>query len=106
VHEDLEHLGGIGDDGDELHGTVTTRADQRVRVVDLPDQACPCGAALPGRDGQLGWRLLGGTDTDGGLRLMVGFPPLGSEANQVGLTEPPSRRASAGSRRSFGTAAA
>ena len=29
VHEDLEHLRGIDDDGDGLHGTVTTRADQR-----------------------------------------------------------------------------
>ena len=29
VSQDLEHLRGIDDDGDDLHGTVTTRADQR-----------------------------------------------------------------------------
>jgi hypothetical protein len=29
VHEDLEHLRGIGDDGDDLHGAVTARATER-----------------------------------------------------------------------------
>jgi hypothetical protein len=53
---------------------------------------------------QTGEGFLG--DRRGGVRLMVTFPPLGSEANPAGLTEPPSRRASAGSRPSFGPAAA
>ena len=86
--QDFEDLGGVGDDGDEPHGAVTATANQRVRVVDLLDQACPCGAALLGRDGQLGWRLLGGTDMNAGLPLMVALPPLGSEADQVRLTGP------------------
>jgi len=59
----------------------------------LLDQPCPCGAALLGRDGQLGLWLLGGADMDGWLRLMVALPPLGSEEKQVWLTEPPSRSA-------------
>ena len=88
VHEDLEHLRGIDDDGDDLHWAVTASATERVSLVDLLDQPCPCGAALLGRDGQFGWRLLGGTDTDGGLPLMVAPPSLGSEAKQVGLSEP------------------
>ena len=29
VHEDLEHLRGIGDDGDDLHGAVTASATER-----------------------------------------------------------------------------
>jgi hypothetical protein len=29
VHEDLEHLRGIDDDGDDLHGAVTASATQR-----------------------------------------------------------------------------
>ena len=37
---------------------------------------------------------------------MVALPPPGSEAEEVGLPGPPYRRASAGSRRSFETAAA
>ena len=37
---------------------------------------------------------------------MVALPPSGSEAEEVGLPGPPYRRASAGSRRSFETAAA
>ena len=95
VSQDLEHLRGIDDDGDDLHGTVTASATERVRLVDLLDESRPCGATLLGRDGQLDWRLFGGTYMNGGLPLMVALPPLGSEANQVGLTEPPSRRASA-----------
>jgi hypothetical protein len=74
VSQDLEHLRGVGavarpridDDGDDLHGAVTASATERVRVVDLLDQPCPCGAALLGRDGQLAWRLFGGTYMSGG----------------------------------------
>jgi hypothetical protein len=33
VHEDLEHLRGIGDDGDDLHGAVTASATERVSLV-------------------------------------------------------------------------
>jgi len=95
VSQDPEDLGGLGDHGDDLHGAVTAGADQRVSVVNLLDEPGPCGAALLGRDGQLGWRLFGGTDMDGGLGLMVALPSLRSEADQVGLARPPSRRASA-----------
>jgi hypothetical protein len=84
VSQDLEHLSGIDDDGDDLHGTVTTRADQRVRVVNLLDESRPCGATLLGRDGQLDWRLFGGTYMNGGLPLMVALPPLGSGRTRWG----------------------
>ena len=106
VSQDLEDLRGVGDHGDDFHGLVTTRAAQGVRLVDLLDQAGPCGAALPGRHRQLWQRLVGRTDAGRWLGLMVALPTLGSEAEEVRATGPPSRRASAGSRRSFGTAAA
>jgi hypothetical protein len=88
VHEDLEHLRGVGDDGDDLHGAVTAGADQRVRVVDLLDESRPCGAALSRGDGELGLGLVRRADMDGWLPLMIALPPLGSEAKQVWLTEP------------------
>jgi hypothetical protein len=53
---------------------VTTRAAQGVRLVDLLDQAGPCGAALPGRHRQLWLRLVGRTDAGGWLGLMVALP--------------------------------
>ena len=64
VSQDLEDLRGVGDHGDDFHGLVTTRAAQGVRLVDLLDQAGPCGAALPGRHRQLWLRLIGRTDAD------------------------------------------
>jgi len=95
VSQDLEDLRGVGDHGDDFHGLVTTRAAQGVRLVDLLDQAGPCGAALPGRHRQLWLRLVGRTDAGGWLGLMVALPTLGSEAEEVRATGPPSRRASA-----------
>jgi len=56
VSQDLEDLRGVGDDGDNLHGFVTTRAAQRIGFVDLLDQAGPCGAAVLGRHRELGLR--------------------------------------------------
>ena len=44
----------FGDHGDEVHRVVTTRAGQGVRLVDLLDQACPCGAAVLGRHRERG----------------------------------------------------
>jgi len=67
VHEDLEHLRRIDDDG-----------------VDLLDQASPCGAALLGRDGQLAWRLFGGTCMNGETPRMVALPPLGGHLCLMG----------------------
>ena len=126
VSQDLEDLRGVGavarprvgDHGDDFHGFVTTRAAQGalaglrpaaalgIGFVDLLDQAGPCGAALLGRHRELGLRLLGRPDADGWLGWMVALPALGSEADEVRAARQPSRRASAGSRRSFGTAAA
>ena len=79
---------GVGDHGDDFHGLVTTRAAQGVRLVDLLDQAGPCGAALPGRHRQLWQRLVGRTDAGGWLGLMVALPTLGSEAEEVRATGP------------------
>ena len=107
VSQDLEDLRGVGDDGDNLHGFVTTRAAQGalaglrpaaalgIRFVDLLDQAGPCGAALLGRHRELGLRLLGRPDADGWLGWMVALPALGSEADEVRAARQPSRRASA-----------
>ena len=83
VSQDLEDLRGVGDHGDDFHGLVTTRAAQGVRLVDLLDQAGPCGAALPGRHRQLWLRLVGRTDAGGWLGLMVALPTLGSDAEEV-----------------------
>ena len=88
VHEDLEHLRGTDDDGDDLHGAATAGADQQVRVVDLLDESRPCGAALSRGDGELGLGLVRRADAEAWLRLMVALPPLGSEAKQVWLSEP------------------
>ena len=88
VSQDLEDLRGVGDHGDDFHGLVTTRAAQGVRLVDLLDQAGPCGAALPGRHRQLWLRLVGRTDAGGWLGLMVALPTVGSEAEEVRATGP------------------
>ena len=106
MSQDLEDLHGVGDHGDDLHGLVASRAAQGVRFVDLLDQGSQGGAALFGGYGQLGFRLLGRADAEEWLAWMIALPALGSETDQVGLAGPPYRRASAGSRRSFGTAAA
>ena len=88
VSQDFEDLRGVGDHGDDFHGLVTTRAAQGVRLVDLLDQAGPCGAALPGRHRQLWLRLIGRTDAGGWLGLMIALPTLGSEAEEVRATGP------------------
>jgi hypothetical protein len=44
--QDLEHLRGIRDDGDDLHGAVTARTAQRVGVVHLLDEPGQGGVAL------------------------------------------------------------
>jgi hypothetical protein len=67
---------------------VTPGAAQGVRLVDLLDQAGPCGAALPGRHRQLWLRLVGRTDAGGWLGLMVALPTLGREAGEVRATGP------------------
>ena len=114
VSQDLEDLRGVGDDGEDFHRLVTARAAQGVRRVDLLDQAGLCGplcgpwawmvaarpswlggAAVLGRHGELGLRLLGRADAEGGFEGMIAFPSLGSEADQVRVAGPPSRRASA-----------
>jgi hypothetical protein len=88
VLEDPEDLRRIRDDGDDLHGAVTAVTAERVGVVDLLYQACPCGAALLARDGQLGLVLLGRADMDRRLRLVVALPSLRSEADEVRLARP------------------
>jgi hypothetical protein len=88
VSQDLEDLRGVGDHGDDFQGLVTTRAAQGVRLVNLLDQAGPCGAALPGRHRQLWLRLVGRTDAGGWPGLMVVLPALGSEAQEVRATGP------------------
>ena len=108
VWQDLEDLHGVGDHGDDLHGLVASRAAQWVGFIDFLDHARPAsrrflrngcrpwgGAARFGRYGQLGLRLLGRADAEGWLGLMVALPPFGSEAHEVRLTRPPSRRARA-----------
>jgi hypothetical protein len=41
VSQDLEHLRGIDDDGDDLHGTVTTRATERALAGLRPAVGAP-----------------------------------------------------------------
>jgi hypothetical protein len=88
VSQDLEDLRGVSDYGEDFHGLETTRAGQGIRLVDLLDQAGPCGATLLGGHGELGLRLFGRTDADGWSGWMVALPALGSEAQEVWATGP------------------
>ena len=88
VSQNLEDLCGVCDLGDVFQVRVATRAVQGIRLVDLVDQAGPCGAALPSRHRQLWLRLVGRTDAGGWLGLMVALPTLGREAGEVRATGP------------------
>ena len=41
--EDLVHLDGIHDDGEDLHRATAAVAQKRIDLIDLGDQPCPCG---------------------------------------------------------------
>jgi len=56
--QDLPHLG-VGDNGQHPHFRSTSRANQRINLVDLGDQPRPCGARGSfgeGARGRLGFR--------------------------------------------------
>ena len=44
--EDLVHFHRVHDDGEDLHRAAALGTLQRIHLVDLGDQACPCGGCL------------------------------------------------------------
>jgi hypothetical protein len=89
VSQDLEDLRGVGDYGDDLHGFVTTRAVEGIRLIDFLDQAGPCGAALFSGYGQLGLRLLWWTDAEGWWGGWSRFQPSGARRTKWGWRDHP-----------------
>ena len=43
VAEDLVHLNGSHDDGEDLHPAAALHTVKRIHFIDLGDQPCPCG---------------------------------------------------------------
>src|SRR5208337_1321809 len=88
VTEDSEDLRGIGDDGEDPHLGTTAGTAQGVNFVDLCEQPCPCSRGLSGRHGLIRDVLLGWTEAQSKLRLLVLLPALWSQAEKVGLALP------------------
>ena len=85
VTEDPANLLRVRDDGEDSHLGRTTRAAQGVDFVDLRDQPRPRCARLLGGDRPIGWVLVGLTEAEGGLLLVLQSPSFGGQADEVGL---------------------
>jgi len=72
-----------------------TAAAYEIHLIHLREQPCPTGAGLRGGHGLIHGALGGGAQAQSRLTLVVLLPALGSQASEVGLAGPPSRRARA-----------